>query len=129
MTTKKDLRDFIEAEQECLWTDLDRAIRNAANGVWSMAAAGFAMRAAYAARLVGPCHGGVLPWGLHSGGIIDAVLRVAGIEPPTYSAEQWARWEATMGRDYGTVGENIIRHGATVSAIKNDRQLALDLQP
>lgn len=94
--TTDPLTAWARTEQVALWTDLELAIRNAANGVWSMSASNYAARIAAAARLIGPSPIGEVPWQLSAGGIYHALLDIAGVPSIKPTEEDWEKAEALM---------------------------------
>lgn len=117
--TEPTLDKWITDEQESLWNDLDLAIRDAVNGVWSMSAEDIASRIIGAARIVGPTPTGSVPYSLVSGGVYEAVLLAGGITPPMPDDAEWERLDALMEKHGGGRSVNRPRFAATVEAIRS----------
>lgn len=115
---------WITEEQDSLWSDFDDQLRNAANGVWSMAASNVARRIIGAARLVGPTDPGSIPWRLHAGGVYAAVLTAGGVPVPEFPEEQWAKWDVTMAGHGGSRAKCTGEMAATVAEIQTERETA-----
>ena len=95
-TTGRALRRFVRKTQASDWEALDQALRDAIDGVWSMAASNLAARIVAAARLVGPTPPKSVPWRLVSGGVYDAVLDVGEVPHASLTPEFVAETDARM---------------------------------
>lgn len=111
---------WISGQQLALWSDLDDAIRNAINGIWSIAA-GHATRAIIsAATLIGAAPYDSVPWTLLAGGIYDAVLTGGNIPHEMPDAEEWARLDELMTQHGGPRTLLSSRFFPTVEAIAHE---------
>ena len=75
-----ELAQWAKDEQEYLWSDLDDAIRQALNGVWSMQAANVLIRLTRLVKIIGPADPKSVPWTMLAGGLYRIVLDLAGYE-------------------------------------------------
>lgn len=116
-----ELVEFVRDEQIHLWQDLAKAIGDAVDGTWSIAASNAARRIIRSARLVGPSPHGELSWSLVAGGVYEAVLRAGGIEPALPDEAEWQRLDDLMAK-YGTRATERPRFAATVARINTDRE-------
>ena len=122
--TGRDLRRFVRGTQASDWEALDQALRDAINGVWSMAASNLAARIVAAARLVGPTPPTSVPWRLVSGGVYDAVLDAGEVPHPSLTPQFVAETDARMA-ECGPVGPAAVRHFArTVEEIHSPAETA-----
>lgn len=122
--TMTNLVDWILDEQEHLWSDLEREIRVAYNGQWSMGASNAACRIISAARLVGSAPYGAVSWALLAGGVYEAVLRAGGLIPELPDEARWRYLEKLMV-DYGDRASLRERYAGTIAAIESPREMAL----
>ena len=123
-TTGRALRRFVRKTQASDWDALDQALRDAIDGVWSMAASNLAARIVAAARLVGPTPPKSVPWRLVSGGVYDAVLDAGEVPHASLTPKFMAETDARMA-EYGPVGPAAVRHFArTVEKIRSPAESA-----
>ena len=112
-TTGRALRRFVRRTQASDWDALDQALRDAIDGVWSMAASNLAARIVAAARLVGPTPPKSVPWRLVSGGVYDAVLDAGEVPHPSLNPEFVAETDARMA-EYVSVHQLMLQSVACV---------------
>lgn len=115
------LEAWVRKEQAVLWSVLSSSIREAINGVWSIAAESAVLRIVEAARLVGPVRAGEVSWPLVASGVFARVLTQAGIALPDdhpSTADAWDEWEALMVQHGGTRMECVARFAATQREIE-----------
>lgn len=110
------LHTHVIDEQVWLWSDLERELGRAANGVWSIAAEDTARRVVAAARLVGPTPVEGVPWTLTAGGVWAALLAAGGVPHVQPSPGTWEALEGRMVAQ-GTRAEHGPRWAATCEAI------------
>lgn len=113
------LRAFVRSEQYDLWTDLDEAITEAINGVWSIKAYNLAQRIVWAAELVGPTEHDKVSWLIIAGGVYEAVLRAGELPVVLPDEAEWAQLEVLMA-EYGSRQSLRAKFAGTVAAIAAD---------
>lgn len=116
------LEQVLREEQASLWYDLDRALRDANNGVWSIEASDVAQRIARIARHVYSTPWDSVPWDLVAGGVFEAVLQAGGVVPILPSPAMIKETEPLMTPHGGTVEQHRARFAATVEKIRTDRE-------
>lgn len=84
-------------EQSYLWEDLDKAVTNAVNKIWSIEAGNTAARLIKVTRLVGALQPEHVPYRLVASGIYQAVLTVGGVPYRDPSDEEWQIFDKVMG--------------------------------
>lgn len=123
MTSVTQAVAWAHTEQANLWSDLELAVRVAANGVWSVGASNVACRIIGAARAVGPTPWPEVPWCLLAGEVYATLLEVGAVDAVLPTEVEWVRVEPRMIR-YGGSRETVrLRYLATCVAIRSDGSL------
>lgn len=118
--TEAELRAFVVDAQADAWDRLDKALRAAINGVWSMGAEGEAQHIVRAARLVGPTPWGQVQWPLVRGGVYEAVLTAGGLPAVVPDEAETAGFDALMEQHVPVVGDAAVaRYEATVRLLRS----------
>jgi hypothetical protein len=91
-----NLDDAARLEQVNLWADLDRAIRSALNGVWSMQCDNLTRRITNLAHFVGATPWDQIDVSLTLAGVYERVLTEAGIDYPPVDWDAVARTEVAI---------------------------------
>lgn len=125
------LEEWIAWEQACLWSDLDEAIRRAANGVWSMGCESVSSRIAGCIKATGHVTPwSEVPWNLATGGVYEALVGIAGAEAPMPTDDVMKVSVEAMVKHAGYHSPEWHRQdlALTVAMLSTDRQLRLDLE-
>jgi hypothetical protein len=101
-------------EQSYLWDDLDKAVCNAQNGIWSVDAGNAASRLIKICRLVGALRPEQVPYRLVASGIYQAVLTVGGVPYREPTDDEWEIYDRVMNLDRHTVEAQFRRTVETI---------------
>lgn len=98
--TKAELIKHVRMEQERVWNQLSDDLRTAFNGQWSIGVANTIDNLLDILKLVPPTPWDHIQYELVRGGIYEAVLLAAGIEPKLPSAKEIAETDLAMKRHF-----------------------------
>lgn len=108
--------EWLKSEQTYLWDDLDKAIRHAVNGAWSIECESTVGRLAGLLRFTGPLDPGDVPWRMLAGGVYEAVLGLVELDMPPVD---WDTYDRLMVAHGGIRAVLLPQYAATVAEIRN----------